>query len=270
MISTIEKSAIIVLIISLIPACGSINKNENDKVIVHQIKYEDRTGDCDSAYSNNCAQIKIEFPQVEYSQNLAVENRINKLIREYLLQPLFDENPSESVEKLIDKFLREYETFKSDFPEAFQLWSFERTGKVMYNSHYIFSMELSEYSYLGGAHPNTYINFVNYNLKSGEEIKLVDLFIDDFEEDIVRIAESEFRKLKELNETENLGEAGFWFADNRFHLNDNFLITDSSLNFYYNNYEITAYAFGPTELVISYLKIKDLIKSDSLLGVILN
>jgi hypothetical protein len=183
---------------------------------------------------------------------------------------LFDENPPESIEKLIDKFLREYETFKSDFPEAFQLWSLERTGKVRHNSDYIFSMELSEYSYLGGAHPNTYINFVNYNLKSGEKIKLVDLFIDNFEEELDRIAESEFRKLKELNKTENLGEAGFWFDDNRFHLNDNFLITDSSLIFYYNNYEITAYAFGPTELEISYLKIKDLIKSDGLLGVSLN
>ena len=270
MLSAIARAVIIVLIISLIPACGSIIKPDKDKVIVHKKKYEDRTGDCDSAYSNNCAQIKIEFPQVEYSQKPAVANRINKFIRDYLLQPLFDENPPESVEKLIDKFLREYETFKSDFPEAFQLWSLERTGKVRHNSDYIFSMELSEYSYLGGAHPNTYINFVNYNLKSGEEIKLIDLFIDNFEEDLDRIAESEFRKLKELSKTENLDEAGFWFDDNRFHLNDNFLITDSSLIFYYNNYEITAYAFGPTELEISYLKIKDLIKSDGLLGVSLN
>jgi hypothetical protein len=199
-----------------------------------------------------------------------VENRINKLIRGYLLQPLFDENPSESVEKLIDEFLREYETFKSDFPEAFQLWSFDRTGKVRHNSHYIFSMELSEYSYLGGAHPNTYVNFVNYDLKSGKEIKADDLFYNNFDKDLNSIAESEFRNLKELSESEDLGQAGFWFDNNRFHLNDNFLITDSSLIFYYNNYEITAYSFGPTELEISYLKIKDLIKSDGLLGVFLN
>ena len=199
-----------------------------------------------------------------------MENRINKLIRKYLLKPLFDENPSESVEKLIDKFLLEYETFKSDFPEAFQLWSVERTGQVRQNSDYIFSMELSEYSYLGGAHPNTYVNFVNYDLKSGEEIRADDLFYNNFDADLNSIAESEFRKLKELSDSEDLGQAGFWFDNNLFHLNDNFLITDSSLIFYYNNYEITAYSFGPTELEISYLKIKDLIKSDGLLGVFLN
>ena len=166
--------------------------------------------------------------------------------------------------------MQEYETFKNDFPEAFQLWSLERIGKVRHNSDYIFSMELSEYSYLGGAHPNTHINFVNYNLKSGEEIKLDDLFIDNFEEDLNSIAESEFRKIKELSNKVDLGQAGFWFDNNRFHLNNNFLITDSSLIFYYNNYEITAYAFGPTELEISYLKIKDLIKSDCMLGAFLN
>ena len=264
MILAIAKTVIIILIISIIPACGSTNKTDNDKVIVHQKKYEDRTGDCDGAYSNNCAQIKIEFPLVEYSQNQVVENRINKLIHGYLLQPLFDENPSESIEKFIDKFLQEYESFKNDFPEAFQLWSLERTGKVRHNSDYIFSVELSEYSYLGGAHPNTYINFVNYNLKSGEEIVLNDFININFENELNGIAESEFRKQKELSDTSDLGQAGFWFEDNRFKLNDNFLITDSSLVFYYNNYEITAYAFGPTELEIPYKKIKDLINSNGL------
>jgi hypothetical protein len=266
MLSAIENSAIIVLMISLITACSSINKTDNDKVIAHQKKYENSTGDCDSTYSNNCAQIKIEFPQVEYSQNQAVENRINNLIQGYFLQSIFDETPAQSIDDLIRNFLQEYESFKNDFPEAFQHWRLEKTGKVRHNSNYIFSIELSEYSYLGGAHPNTYVNFVNYDLKSGEEIKLDDLLVNNFGEDLNRIAELEFRKLKELSESEDLGQAGFWFGNNRFHLNDNFLITDSSLIFYYNNYEITAYAFGPTELEISCLKIKDIINSDGLLG----
>jgi len=49
-------------------------------------------------------------------------------------------------------------------------------------------------------------------------------------------------------------------------LNENFLIRDSSLVFYYNNYEITAYSFGPTELEIPYSKIKNLINENSLIA----
>ena len=74
----------------------------------------------------------------------------------------------------------------------------------------------------------------------------------------------EFRRLKELTSEADLGQAGFWFENNKFYLNDNFLITDSSLVFYYNDYEITAYAFGPTELIIPYSKIATLVGDQSL------
>jgi hypothetical protein len=268
--SAMKKILIIALTLYLVPACGSIDQTDDGKVIIHQKKYEDSIGDCDSAFSNYCAQIKIEFPQVEYSRNQAVEDRINKLVREYFLQHLLNKETFKSIEELMNSFLQEYEIFKIDFPEAFQHWSLERAGNVRQNRNYIFSMEFLEYSYLGGAHPNTVVKFVNYNLKSGEEIKLDNLFNDNFEKDLNRIAESEFRKLKDLGETEDLGQAGFWFDNNRFHLNDNFLITDSSLIFYYNNYEITAYAFGPTEVEISYLKIKDFINREGLLAAFLN
>jgi hypothetical protein len=263
---TTKKIFIIAFLIHTIPACGTINQTDEGKVIINQKKYEENAGDCEGEFSNNCAQIKIEFPQVEYSQDQAVESKINKLIQGYFLQPVLNENTFNTVEELIDNFLQEYETFKNDFPEAFQHWSLERTGKVRHNSDYVLSVELSEYSYLGGAHPNTHINFVNLNLKSGEEIKLDDLLIKNVENELNGIAESEFRSSKELSETEDLGQAGFWFDNNRFHLNDNFLITDSSLIFYYNNYEITAYAFGPTELEITFKKIKNLINSDGLLA----
>jgi hypothetical protein len=87
---------------------------------------------------------------------------------------------------------------------------------------------------------------------------------------LIKIGEAEFRKLKELTKEADLGQAGFWFENNKFYLNDNFLITDSSLVFYYNNYEITAYAFGPTEIILPYSKIKSLIGQESILNNLIN
>ena len=74
--------------------------------------------------------------------------------------------------------------------------------------------------------------------------------------ELTKIGETEFRKLKELTAEADLGQAGFWFENNEFYLNDNFLITDSSLVFYYNNYEITAYAFGPDRIKYTIFKNK--------------
>lgn len=265
MLSVINNSLIFVSILCLFLSCGSIDRDRADEVAFKTIKYEDRTGDCDSAYSENCAQIKIEFPEIEFNANKQVEAAINSKIRHYLLQAVSGDVNFNSFEEMVEKFLGEYESFKKDFPEAFQQWNLERVAKVRFNRENIFSVGFSEYSYLGGAHPNTYISYVNFDLTSGEEIKLENLFNNNFKDELNKIAEPEFRILKELGKDEDLGKAGFWFEDNKFKLNDNFLITDSSLIFYYNNYEITAYAYGPTELEIPYIKIKHLFSEDSLL-----
>ena len=95
------------------------------------------------------------------------------------------------------------------------------------------------------------------------EIKLDEIIPSDNQQELKIIGEAEFRKLKELTSEADLGQAGFWFENNEFYLNDNFLITDSSLVFYYNDYEITAYAFGPTELIIPYSKISALVEDQS-------
>ena len=102
--STREKILIIALFIYTIPACSTIDHSDDGKVIIHQKKYEDSTGDCEGEYSDNCARIKIEFPQVEYSQDQAVENKINRAIRKFFLKSLFNESSFEDVEEIIDNF----------------------------------------------------------------------------------------------------------------------------------------------------------------------
>lgn len=150
-----------------------------------------------------------------------------------------------------------------EFPDAFQSWFIERSGEVKFNKENIFSIDYMEYSYTGGAHPNTYVTFKNFLLTNGEEISLDEIISEDKQQELTKIAEAEFRKMKELSPDADLGQAGFWFENNKFYLNDNFLIGDSSLVFYYNNYEITAYAFGPTELTIPYSELKSIIDNKS-------
>ena len=71
-----------------------------------------------------------------------------------------------------------------------------------------------------------------------------------------------FRKQKELGPNEDLSEAGFNFPDNQFAVIDNFYFTGRSFTVYFNSYEITNYAGGPTELEISLGEIEDLLKRD--------
>jgi len=183
-----------------------------------------------------------------------------------LLRPIGRERGNKNFEVLMQNFIDEYNNFKKEFPEAQQEWEIDRKAKNNFNDDNILSCFFSEYSYLGGAHPNTFLTYTNFNLKSGKIIILSDILIDRFLNELNNIAEPIFRKEKELTEDINLTEAGFWFDNDKFSVNNNFTIGKDGLTFFYNNYEITAYAYGPTELFIPYKSIKKLIKPDGLLA----
>ncbi len=258
--------------ITLVFSCRSDESKSslNKELKFEQVKYYKKSAGCDSLRNDNCAEIKIEFPQITSFENEIVKSKINKSIMVLFSQDILGGSKSDDFETMMKGFIEEYESFTNEFPDAYQSWFIERTGEVKLNKENIFSIDYMEYSYTGGAHPNTYVTFKNFNLSNGDEIGLDEIISADKQNELTTIAEAEFRKLKELTPEADLGQAGFWFENDKFYLNDNFLITDTSLVFYYNNYEITAYAFGPTELVIPYQKIKNLVEQISPLSSLIN
>jgi len=247
-------------------SCGGERTPTENDLKYKIVKYEKQSSGCDSLREDNCAKIKIEFPRITEFENESVKNKVNRSIEKLFTSNGIDGTTSIDFNSQMELFISDYESFKQEFPDAFQSWLIERASEVKLNKENIFSIDFMEYSYTGGAHPNTFVTFKNYNLTDGEEIILDKIIPAEKQNELTKIAEVEFRKLKELTPEADLGQAGFWFENNKFYLNENFLIGDSSLIFYYNNYEITAYAFGPTELEIPYSKIKNLINENSLIA----
>ena len=56
--------------------------------MIKNIVLEKRTGDCEKSKSENCAAIKIDYIQIDYSENQLVQDSINAQIRNELLQPI--------------------------------------------------------------------------------------------------------------------------------------------------------------------------------------
>ena len=264
-----KNITIVILLLSGITfffSCGGKDGSSMENALKYEmVKYEMQSEGCDSLREDICAKIKIEFPQITNFENKAVKSKINNSIESLFSM---DENfTSDSIDfnAEMESFIADYEDFILEFPDSFQSWFIERTGEVKLNKGNIFSIDFMEYSYTGGAHPNTIVVFKNYDLTDGEEINLDEIISPSNQAELTKVGEAEFRKLKDLTSEADLGQAGFWFENNEFYLNDNFLITDSSLVFYYNSYEITAYAFGPTELNIPFSKINSLVEEKSLI-----
>lgn len=136
--------------------------------------------------------------------------------------------------------------------------SVDADGMIVNAEHQILSILISQSSFTGGAHPNYFFTCLNFNVQTGEEIKMDELFISGYSRALDQIAEKEFRK--------QYGDDDWWFfKKGEFPLNDNFNITPGGLLFRFNPYEIGPYAAGAPQIFLSYKSIRHLLKENSII-----
>lgn len=105
-------------------------------------------------------------------------------------------------------------------------------------------------SFLGGAHPNSYLKLDVYSLNTYNKIDWTEMVTDTT--GFKSLAEAKFIQAKGLKAGCDYAAEGYWFTDNKFELPDNFAVTKDGLYFYYNTYEIASHANGPTELLVTF------------------
>jgi len=115
----------------------------------------------------------------------------------------------------------------------------------------------------GKSNKNTTTHFINWNTKKSKSIKLGDILVDQYADQLKKVAESIFRKNENLNETASL--SGYSFKNGLFTLNNNFLITPIGLKFLYNNGEAKPDSYGPVVLFIPYSQILNLLRPNTVI-----
>ena len=117
---------------------------------------------------------------------------------------------------------------------------------VYFKNHKILSIGFTNDFYGGGAHPLHSSTVKNYDLRTGEEIALAEIFTSEFLEQINKIGEKEF---VELN-----GAEGWDFKPGEFKVPTNFSISEEGVEFVFNQYEIGPYAAGMPSFFLSFSK----------------
>jgi hypothetical protein len=119
---------------------------------------------------------------------------------------------------------------------------------VLYSDSTIVSYQRTLYTYAGGAHGmNTKTNYV-FNLKTGKLLTEEDLFGKDFERKIQkRLTE----KANILRQQDMLPEEDIFYSNSNITPNGNFAITDTSIIYTFNPYEIAPYVYGIIDIEIT-------------------
>lgn len=215
----------------------------------------------DGSDSSNCI---INYSYFEKGE-LSYRDSVNQKIKSYITLITQFERKTNINSKLTDSFfsaqLDSFEMiYKSEVEaEIYHLWSLESSVHIDDSHDSFVQLQLSGWSYTGGAHGNGATNTYIIDKSTAKEVLFNDFFSDPSA--VTKLAEGYFRIMYELDNDVDLEEAGFWFENNQFHLNNNFSIVDDKIVFLYNTYEIAPYSGGETVIEISIEEIKSFINS---------
>jgi hypothetical protein len=143
-------------------------------------------------------------------------------------------------------------------------WSDKKSITLFAKTPSTYTLSIISSGYSGGAHGYYAMEFENFSIETQKEIKLSDLFQNDFNTTLHNIAQDIYKKTYGLKTKQSLHDDG-WF-ENKFVLAENFAITSKGLLFYYNSYEIKPYSAGHTRFMLPYHKIKSIIQPEGILG----
>lgn len=250
------KELLTLLISFYLFSCAAPSLSPENKII----SFTKSMDNCDIE-SDTCTFVKISYPEIIFPSNSASEKTLNEYIQKQLVLPLFGEHDYANTDEMISQFFEEYSQMKTEYG-AFNIpWTLEKNIEVQYSTADIISIVSRTYSFAGGAHPNTVYAFNSIKTIDGSLIRISDLIENSKMDKFKSMMNLEFKLQNDVDPDSSLESAGFWFNDG-FFLPENFIITENGISFFYNAYEIAAYAVGTSGIEVSVDKLKSYLKND--------
>ncbi len=181
--------------------------------------------------------------------------KINEFIDSFIRQSFFPENNDSKLDlqKLFDIEGKKIADNLEKCEEYSCVSEYELNIGTTYKDETFIEVAFQEYSFNGGAHPNSYVQYMLFERETGKILKLNDIIADNSREKLRQIGEEEFKLDLNVSSFEE-----FWFEDG-FKLNENFSISQNGLSFIYVPYEIAAYCYGTIIFTIPFEKITNLL-----------
>ena len=195
-----------------------------------------------------CARFHAEYPVFGSGLDSAVRQVVNGAIIGAIGQQVTGKSGYVGDKLTLENAARHFFDLyyeANDKDAYYAAWEWTTSGEILFLSQKLLSLGIENYNYSGGAHPNTYSVYLNFNLETGKEIKLKDLVKN--KRALEKLARSAFFRAKGISDSKGLPG-----ADDVFQFPENFGITEEGLYFFYNPYEAGPYAAGPLDFVLSW------------------
>lgn len=242
----------------MVMGCNSGNKwNDLDFYAVQQqevLKEKDTKGLADTDFKplhtdslrEMDVRVDMHFIKSDNVASQAACDRINALLTELLLK--------QSGELSVDEAVKQYiQATKADFDDdpLVKTYYDHLTGRAEYGFEDIINYRMDEEVFTGGAHPCTITTILRFNAQTGDFISLENVFPLDRQGALQDLLVAKLMADKGAKTLEELHEQGYLDMMEMF-VSTNFALRADSIEFYYNEYDIAPYVYGPTSICLSY------------------
>lgn len=210
--------------------------------------------------------INVNLRCVAAAENPLAGTLINREILEAALSP---QNKVRSLPEGADfaaevnrYIAEEFRNYQKLYSEYYQDWGhssgFEQQtsidGSLRYNDGKRLVYAISVTKDFGGAHPEHWEKFLNFDAVSGKRLRLADVFKPGYEAALTKLLKA---KAMQLEKVKSEGEL---ICDP--HLTENFILGENDIAFHFNPYEIAPRSYGAIVLEIPYTELQEWLKKD--------
>jgi hypothetical protein len=237
---------------------NNISVTEHNSLRYKYVVYKELAADCGNK-DTTCTGVKFIYPVFV---NYKILN--DSIVRKLCMTSTLAGKPDSSLDTLAKHFIADYEKIKQKEKEYPLFFTLNGQARVLKMDSLSINVQIDIHTYLGGGHSYSYTYFVNWSAVNNKLLSLQDLIKNDCEDKFVVIANAIFDETEKIEEKSNIKSKNF-FISNKFHLNNNFLITTAGIKFFYNEYEMHTTISGATGFIVPWSKIKHLLRPNAVI-----
>ena len=259
-------SYLLILALTLTTSCDSNTKwNDIEFYEVHNSEQftEEFESDGDDEFSdlhNNGERefdVRVDMQFMQSGNGLSED--VCRLINAQLIEILLNQSSEQTADEAVESYIKEMEAqFHKD--KMVREYIDQLEGKAEYGFENVINYRLTQSVFAGGAHPSTTTTILRFNAMTGDFISLDNVFPTSNHDALIGLLTEKLMKDNGVDSMEGLHEIGYLEFMDMF-VTTNFALREDSIEFYYNEYDIAPYAYGPSTICLDYATIEPLMNT---------
>jgi Protein of unknown function (DUF3298). len=253
-------------------SCGGKKQDESKQLTIDSISVKETSHLFNDNKKPFC-ELNISFAYITKASSKALQDSVNNsLIATCLGNEYVGKEPKIAITEFKAAYVKGYKNDVEQFyledqknnPESEPNSGWYNYGKsiksrFMFNENGVLVCQIDTYDYTGGAHGTYASLFLNFDLLTGKQIYLKDLFKEGYEKELTRQLLAELEKNNKVTTEAELEEIGYFITE-PLSPTENFYLNEDGITFFYNVYEIAPYVMGTTIIKLPFSAVESLMK----------